>query len=111
MVISVGDIDLDGRVVLAPMSGITDLAFRRSVAACGAAMVVSEMVASEELGGGRRDVLLRAEGRGLSPFTLQLAGREAQWMARGAELATEAGADIIDINMGCPAKQVAKKTL
>ena len=106
MVISVGDIDLGGRVVLAPMSGITDLAFRRSVAACGAAMVVSEMVASEELVRGRRDVLLRAEGRGLSPFTLQLAGREAQWMARGAKLATEAGADIIDINMGCPSRQV-----
>ena len=106
MVISVGDIDLGGQVVLAPMSGVTDLAFRRSVAACGAAMVVSEMVASEELVRGRRDVLLRAEGRGLSPFTLQLAGREAQWMARGAELATEAGADIIDINMGCPSRQV-----
>ena len=69
MVISVGDIDLGGQVVLAPMSGVTDLAFRRSVAACGAAMVVSEMVASEELVRGRRDVLLRAEGRGLSPFT------------------------------------------
>ena len=106
MVISVGDIDLGGQVVLAPMSGVTDLAFRRSVAACGAAMVVSEMVASEELVRGRRDVLLRAEGRGLSPYTLQLAGREAQWMARGAELATEVGADIIDINMGCPSRQV-----
>ena len=106
MVISVGDINLGGQVVLAPMSGVTDLAFRRSVAACGAAMVVSEMVASEELVRGRRDVLLRAEGRGLSPFTLQLAGREAQWMARGAELATEAGANIIDINMGCPSRQV-----
>ena len=106
MVISVGDIDLGGQVVLAPMSGITDLAFRRSVAACGAAMVVSEMVASEELVRGRRDVLLRAGGSGLSPFALQLAGREAQWMARGAELATEAGADIIDINMGCPSRQV-----
>ena len=106
MVISVGDIDLGGQVVLAPMSGVTDLAFRRSVAACGAAMVVSEMVASEELVRGRRDVVVRAEGRGLSPFALQLAGREAQWMARGAELATEAGADIIDINMGCPSRQV-----
>ena len=106
MVISVGDIEFGGQVVLAPMSGVTDLAFRRSVDACGAAMVVSEMVASEELVRGRRDVLLRAEGRGLSPFTLQLAGREAQWMARGAELATEAGADIIDINMGCPSRQV-----
>ena len=106
MVISVGDINLDGQVVLAPMSGVTDLAFRRSVEACGAAMVVSEMVASEELVRGRRDVLLRAEGRGLSPFTLQLAGRETQWMAQGARLATEAGADIIDINMGCPSRQV-----
>ena len=106
MVISVGDIDLAGQVVLAPMSGVTDFAFRKSVAACGAAMVVSEMVASEELVRGRRDVVLRAEGRGLAPFTLQLAGREALWMAQGAAVATEAGADIIDINMGCPSRQV-----
>ena len=106
MVISVGDINLDGQVVLAPMSGVTDLAFRRSVAKCGAAMVVSEMVASEELVSGRRDVVLRAEGQGLSPFTLQLVGREAKWMAQGARLATEGGADVIDINMGCPSRQV-----
>ncbi len=106
MVISVGDINLKGQVLLAPMSGVTDLAFRRSVAACGATMVVSEMVASEELVRGRRDVLLRAEGAGLAPFTMQLAGREAHWMAQGARCATEAGADIIDINMGCPSRQV-----
>ena len=106
MVISIGDMDLGGQVMLAPMSGVTDLAFRRRVAACGAAMVVSEMVASEELVRGQRDVLLRAEGRGLSHFTLQLAGRETQWMAQGARFATEAGANIIDINMGCPSRQV-----
>jgi len=69
-------------------------------------MVVSEMVASHELVKARPDVLRRAEGAGLQPFVLQLAGREVHWMAEGARLAEEAGADIVDINMGCPSRQV-----
>ena len=68
-------------------------------------MVVSEMVASEELVRGAAMFFACRRSRVIA-FTLQLAGREAQWMARGAELATEAGADIIDINMGCPSRQV-----
>jgi len=71
--------------------------------------VVSEMVASEELARQRPDVLRRAVGEGISPFVIQLAGREARWMAEGARIAQDLGADIIDINMGCPARQVTGK--
>lgn len=106
MSIQIGNISLNGQVVLAPMSGVTDLAFRRCVDQCGASMVVSEMVASHELVKARPDVVRRAEGAGLQPFVLQLAGREVHWMAEGARLAEQAGADIIDINMGCPSRQV-----
>ena len=103
----IGPHTLPNPVVLAPMSGVTDLPFRRAVHACGAGMVVSEMVASEELARARPDVVLRAatdEGVGLK--VVQLAGREARWMAEGARIAEASGADVIDINMGCPARQV-----
>ena len=106
MTIQIGDMSLNGRVLLAPMSGVTDLAFRRCVAAVSGAQVVSEMVASEELVKARPDVVKRAEGAGLSPFMLQLAGRDPHWMREGARLACAAGADIVDINMGCPSRQV-----
>lgn len=106
MTISIGDMTLNGRVLLAPMSGVTDLAFRQCVAKTSAAQVVSEMVASEELVKARPDVVKRAEGEGLSPFILQLAGRDPHWMREGARLACAAGADIVDINMGCPSRQV-----
>lgn len=89
------------------MAGITDLPTRRVAFEAGAGLVCSEMVASEELVRARADVVRRAAGAGeISPLAIQLAGREAPWMARGAELAQAAGADIIDINMGCPAKTV-----
>jgi nifR3 family TIM-barrel protein len=69
-------------------------------------MVVSEMIAGEQLAGGDPESLVRVE-RGLKgPHVVQLAGREEQWMAEGARAATDAGADVIDINMGCPAKKV-----
>jgi tRNA-dihydrouridine synthase B len=107
MSITVGTITLRNPVFLAPMSGVTDAAFRMVAHAQGAGMVVSEMVASEELARERPDMVRRTEGRGgLSPFVIQLAGREAKWMAEGARLAQDLGADIIDINMGCPARQV-----
>ena len=96
-------------VALAPMSGVTDLPFRRIAARLGAPIVVSEMIASEELIKGRADVERRAEGRELAPFVIQLAGREAHWMAEGARIAESRGADVIDINMGCPAKEVTGK--
>jgi tRNA-dihydrouridine synthase B len=107
MSISIGNITLKNNVLLAPMSGITDAAFRKVAHAHGAGMVVSEMVASEELARERPDMVRRTfGGNGLSPFVIQLAGRETHWMAEGARLASDLGADIIDINMGCPARQV-----
>ena len=91
------------------MSGVTDLPFRRIAHRLGAPIVVSEMIASEELVKNRADVVRRAEGRELTPFVIQLAGREAHWMAEGARIAEGKGADVIDINMGCPAKEVTGK--
>jgi nifR3 family TIM-barrel protein len=91
------------------MSGVTDLPFRRLAHRFGAGLVVSEMVASEELVRQRADVMRRAEGRELSPFVIQLVGREAHWMAEGARIVEGLGADIIDINMGCPAREVTGK--
>lgn len=94
-------------VSLAPMAGVTDIPFRRQVKAFGGSYCVSEMVASDALARERRDMVRRAAGAGLlSPLVIQLAGRETRWMAEGARLAEQAGADIIDINMGCPAKTV-----
>jgi tRNA-dihydrouridine synthase B len=95
--------------VLAPMSGVSDLPFRRLAHRLGATLVVSEMVASEELAKSRADVLRRVEGRDLTPFVVQLAGREEHWMAEGARIAEAKGANVIDINMGCPAKEVTGK--
>ena len=103
----IGPIILANSVAVAPMSGVSDLPFRRAVAAGGAGLVVSEMVASAELAKQRPDVVRRAEGDpNVRPFVIQLAGREPHWMAEGARLAEAAGADIIDINMGCPSRQV-----
>ena len=96
-------------VLLAPMSGVTDLSFRRVVHGLGAGLVVSEMVASEHLVRARHDAHRRAEGRELAPFVIQLAGCDARWMAEGARIAEGLGADIIDINMGCPAREVTGK--
>lgn len=92
--------------VLAPMTGVTDAGFRRSAEHFGASLVVSEMVASDELAKGAPEALLRAEGDGIATHVVQLAGCEARWMAEGARMAEQGGADILDINMGCPAKRV-----
>ena len=108
--IRIGSIDLANNVAIAPMSGVSDLPFRRAASAGGAGLVVSEMVASAELAKARPDVVRRAEGDpSIRPFVIQLAGREEHWMAEGARLAEAAGADIIDINMGCPSRQVTGK--
>ncbi len=102
----VGAVRLPNRVMLAPMSGVTDAPFRRLAARLGAGLVISEMTASEALVAGRRDAHLRAEGQGLGLHVVQLAGCEARWMVAGARIAEAAGAAIIDINMGCPARHV-----
>ncbi|MEO0384015.1 MAG: tRNA dihydrouridine synthase DusB [Pseudomonadota bacterium] len=94
------------RVILAPMSGVTDLPFRQMASRFGAGLVVSEMVASQELVVDNPDSRLRMDVSGLETSVVQLAGREAQWMGEAAKIAEGAGASIIDINMGCPAKKV-----
>jgi tRNA-dihydrouridine synthase B len=104
--IQIGSCPLPNRVVLAPMSGVTDAPFRRLVARLGAGLVVSEMTACAKLIEGRRDARLRAEGQGVGLHVVQLAGCEPPWMAEGARIAQGNGADIIDINMGCPARHV-----
>ncbi|MBY0611044.1 MAG: tRNA dihydrouridine synthase DusB [Beijerinckiaceae bacterium] len=103
---AIGPIAIDGAAILAPMSGVTDAPFRRIVKRFGAPLVVSEMVASDELTKGGSEARLRAERAGDGPHMVQLAGCEPGWMAEGARIAVGAGADIIDINMGCPAKRV-----
>jgi nifR3 family TIM-barrel protein len=105
----IGDIAIRNCAVLAPMSGVTDAPFRRLVAKLGAGLVVSEMTASEALIEGRPNAVLRAEGQGTGLHVVQIAGCEPRWMAEGARIAEDAGARIIDINMGCPAKHVANK--
>ena len=95
------------KVWLAPMSGSTDAAFRRQAVRYGAPIVVSEMVAGEALAAARPDVVrktCRHEGNGL--WVVQLAGRRPEDMQRGAEILVDAGVDVIDINMGCPSRQV-----
>ena len=104
--LKIGDIAIATPVVLAPMSGITDAPFRRLAATLGAGLVVSEMTASNDLVNGRPMSKLRCEATGIGPHVVQLAGCEAGWMAEGARIAEAAGADIIDINMGCPARHV-----
>ena len=110
---------LPGLVALAPMSGVTDLPFRKLSLKAGCDWVVTEMVASEPLVQARPDVVRRMAGfdddteitdntgaGGKKPFIIQLAGRDPYWMGLGAKLAQEAGADMVDINMGCPSRQV-----
>ncbi|WP_062596509.1 tRNA dihydrouridine synthase DusB [Rhizobium sp. Leaf371] len=94
------------RVVLAPMSGVTDLPFRQLAWRYGAGLVVTEMVASRELACNAGESWARLKNAGITPHMVQLAGREAHWMAEAAKIAAGNGADVIDINMGCPAKKV-----
>jgi tRNA-dihydrouridine synthase B len=97
---------LQGRALHAPMSGVTDIGLRRIAARCGATLVVTEMVACDAYVQGDEEYRLRAEGEGIRPHMVQLAGCDGVWMAEAARMAADAGADVIDINMGCPAKRV-----
>jgi tRNA-dihydrouridine synthase B len=111
--IDVGPHRLGVRAVLAPMSGVSDLPFRKLAHRLGAGLVVSEMVACAELAKARPDVLRRVAGKresgAPSPYVIQLAGRESHWLAEGARIAVDLGADVVDINMGCPAREVTGK--
>lgn len=105
--IDIGPVRLCNRVFLAPLSGVSDLPLRQLAWRHGAGLVVTEMIASREFCKETRQSLQRAlfpdDG---SPRMMQLAGTEARWMGDAARLASDHGAQIIDINMGCPAKKV-----
>ncbi|WP_265500598.1 tRNA dihydrouridine synthase DusB [Paracoccus beibuensis] len=108
--IMLGDTPLGPPVFLAPMAGITDVPFRRTVARFGAGLMVSEMVASTEMvtprPSTRAAVRAKALTEGALPVSVQIAGREAEPMAETARIVEAMGARVIDINMGCPAKKV-----
>ncbi len=102
----VGPIEVVGRACLAPMAGVTDCGLRSLAQQFGSAFSVSEMVAASGLARGDLESKLRAEGGGLTPHVVQIAGCRESDMAEAAQLAEAAGAAWIDINMGCPAKRV-----
>lgn len=103
---AIGNVKLRNRALLAPMSGVSDLPFRELAWKFGAGMVVSEMVASEAFVSGEAEMQLKAQSGNLPVHMVQLIGREAHWMGRAAKIIEAEGADIIDINMGCPARKV-----
>ena len=106
MTFHIGPYEITGKAILAPLSGISDLPFRTRAAAAGAGYVVSEMVACESLAQGQPEAQLRSELPDSGLKVVQLAGRSAHWLAEGARRVVDAGADVVDINMGCPAKRV-----
>lgn len=107
MAISIGPINLEDNVILAPMSGVTDMPFRRLVKRQGAALVISEMIASQALiRESRKTLKMIMKTPEEFPMSVQLAGCEPEAMAEAAKLNEDLGANIIDINMGCPAKKV-----
>ena len=105
--IAVGPVVLDGSAMLAPMSGVSDLAMRRIARRFGATLVFTEMVAAETFVSGDAEAAMRAEGEGVAPHAVQLVGRVPEAMAETARRVADAGAQIIDINMGCPARRVS----
>src|SRR6266702_18368 len=107
MSISIGPLRLQDPVILAPMSGVTDLPFRRRVKRHGAGLVVSEMIASEAMIRQTRQTMVMARTvREVQPMAVQRAGCEPRVMAEAAKLNEDRGAAIIDINFGCPVKKV-----
>src|SRR5690349_10210495 len=105
--LKVGGVAVAGRAWIAPMTGVSDLPFRRAASRLGAPYVATEMVACAEFSKGRPDVVRRAAvGEGLPLMVVQLVGRDPAHIAEGARLAVDAGAQIIDLNFGCPAKEV-----
>ena len=102
----VDNVRLPGNAFLAPMAGITDQPFRALAEEFAAGMVVSEMIASANLGTGQKEMIRKLSHAGTLPHVVQIAGNEEKWMTLGVRIAQDAGAEIIDINMGCPSKKV-----
>ena len=105
--ITIGPIRLEGRALLAPMSGVSDLAMRRIARRFGAGLVFSEMVAAETFLEGDAEASIRAEGEGLAPHAVQVVGCNAKALAETARRVVDAGAVLVDINMGCPSRRVS----
>lgn len=109
-VLRIGPLSLRNPVVLAPMAGITDRAFRELVWDLGAGLVVSEMTSARpDLWDTPSSIRRRLQSEGRGPAAVQIAGGDAAIVAEGARRAEAAGADIVDVNMGCPAKKVCNK--
>ena len=103
----IGNLKIEAPVFLAPMSGVTDLPFRRLVKSFGAGLVISEMIASEAVIHDNQRTLRMAQHTPEEfPFAIQLAGCQPEFVAQAAKMNQDRGADIIDINMGCPVKKV-----
>jgi tRNA-dihydrouridine synthase B len=105
--LAIGPLALDGVAMLAPMSGVSDLTMRRIARRFGATLAFSEMVAAETFLAGDVEAVMRAEGQGVSPHAVQLLGRAPAALAETARRVEAAGAAVIDINMGCPARRVS----
>jgi tRNA-dihydrouridine synthase B len=103
--LQIGNIKLESNVILAPMSGVTDVPFRKLVKRYGAGLVISEMIASAAMIRNTRQSLQMCKGSD-SPWAVQLAGCDPEIMAEAAKLNEDMGAQIIDINMGCPVKKI-----
>lgn len=111
MTLKIRDIELSSNVILAPMTGVTDLPFRTLVKRLGVGMVVSEMIASQSMiRQTRRSMQMCQRSPEEYPMAVQLAGCDPEVMAEAAKLNEDLGAQIIDINMGCPVKKVAEKS-
>ena len=109
MTIKIGPIELDNPVLLAPMSGVTDMPYRRLAKKNGAGLVISEMIASQAMIYANRKTMKMATNCAEEfPMAVQLAGCDPELMAEAARLNADQGAAIIDINMGCPVKKVTK---
>ncbi len=105
--ISIGEVTITDPVILAPMSGVTDLPFRRLVKSFGSGLVVSEMIASEAMiRANRRSLKMSSSCAEEFPMSVQLAGCSPASVAEAAKLNEDRGAAMIDINMGCPVKKV-----
>jgi tRNA-dihydrouridine synthase B len=107
MALRIGPVELENQVILAPMSGVTDMPFRRLVKKRGAALVISEMIASQAMiRETRQSLMMAAHTPEEYPMAVQLAGCEPDVMAEAARMNVDRGAVLIDINMGCPVKKV-----
>ncbi len=108
--LSIGPLHIHGRAFLAPMAGATDIGMRRVAERFGASLTVSEMLDAEFYANGDPEAAVRAQGSGINLHVVQIAGCRADSMAEAAQRAEAAGAAMIDINMGCPAKRVTGGT-